>query len=155
VGGATRLVKTMGTPLTPALATVEGGEPKRLDTKDFYIQGSILRVRVDNRQPLAYGMSQQVDVFFDSDQSFVPAAGSSGAGFERVAWYDSPHPLRSGWAIGEERLANTIAVADVDVGKGKLLVLGPEVTQRAQSYGTFKLLFNGLLYGSVSSNVGR
>ena len=25
--------------------------------------------------------------------------------------------------------------------------MGPEVTQRAQPYATFKLLFNGLLYG--------
>jgi len=30
--------------------------------------------------------------------------------------------------------------------------MGPEVTQRAQSYGTFKFLFNGLLYGPASAD---
>ena len=38
-----------------------------------------------------------------------------------------------------------------DIGKGKLFVMGPEITQRAQSYGTFKFLFNGLLYGPAVS----
>ncbi len=51
--------------------------------------------------------------------------------------------------VPPEKLAGTIAVADVDVGKGKLLVMGPEVAQRAQSYGTFKFLFNALLYGAA------
>ena len=37
------------------------------------------------------------------------------------------------------------------VGKGKLFVMGPEITQRAQSYGTFKFLFNGMLYGPAVS----
>ena len=56
-------------------------------------------------------------------------------------------PLRSGWAVGQEKLKGSTGVLDIDVGKGKLFVMGPEVTQRAQSYGTFKFLFNGLLYG--------
>jgi len=29
-----------------------------------------------------------------------------------------------------------------------MIVLGPEVTFRGQPHGTFKLLFNGLYYGS-------
>jgi hypothetical protein len=40
----------------------------------------------------------------------------------------------------------------MDVGKGKLFLMGPEVTQRAQSHASFKFLFNGLQYGPA---VGR
>jgi len=51
--------------------------------------------------------------------------------------------------VGQEQLAGTIAVADIDVERGKLFLLGPEVVQRAQAYGTFKFLFNALHYGGA------
>jgi hypothetical protein len=38
------------------------------------------------------------------------------------------------------------------VGEGKVFLLGPEVTFRAQPHGTFKLLFNSLYYGSAQSS---
>jgi hypothetical protein len=46
-------------------------------------------------------------------------------------------------------LAGTVAVADIDVGRGKLFVMGPEIVQRAQAYGTFKFMFNAVLYGGA------
>ena len=146
VGGATHLAEWLGAPLAPALAA--GG--KALSTRDFYIPGSILSARFDRREPLAYGMADHADVFFDKDQSFA-ITGTAPAGVHRVGWFDTAAPLRSGWAIGQERLAGTTAVAEVDLGAGKLIVLGPEVTQRAQSYGTFKLLFNGLLLAGAGA----
>ena len=68
-----------------------------------------------------------------------------------MSWFEGRNLLRSGWAVGQEKLAGTIAIADVDVGSGKLFVMAPEVAQRAQSYGTFKFLFNGLLYGPAAA----
>jgi hypothetical protein len=35
------------------------------------------------------------------------------------------------------------------VGKGKVFLIGPEITFRAQPHGTFKLLFNGVFYGTA------
>jgi hypothetical protein len=131
------------------LAETRGGALKPLDAKSFFIPGSLLRAKVDNRQPLAYGLRDQVDVFFNRSQTFLPAR--DGASVGRVAWFEGRDLLRSGWAVGQERLAGTIAVADVDVGKGKLFLMGPEVVQRAQSYGTFKFLFNALLYGPAAA----
>ena len=81
-------------------------------------------------------------MFFDESQPFT-LAGTA----KRVAWFEGATPLRSGWAVGQERLNGTVAIADIDLGRGKLFAMGPEVTQRAQPYATFKLLFNGLLYG--------
>jgi hypothetical protein len=37
-----------------------------------------------------------------------------------------------------------VAAFEANVGKGKLIAFGPEITFRAQSYGTFKVLFNQL-----------
>ena len=39
--------------------------------------------------------------------------------------------------------------AEASVGQGKLVLLGPEVNFRDQPHGTYKLLFNGLYYGSA------
>lgn len=49
--------------------------------------------------------------------------------------------------VGQEKLNGTVAIADIDLGRGKLFAMGPEVTRRAQPYATFKLLFDGLPYG--------
>ena len=73
------------------------------------------------------------------------------AGALPISWYDRDQPLRSGWALGQERLKDTIAVVDADLGKGKIFMMGPEITQRAQPYATFKFLFNGLLYGPAAA----
>ncbi|MBN8817542.1 MAG: peptidase [Sphingomonas sp.] len=145
IGSSARFIELMDTPLKPALTHEVDGEAKMLDTRSFYIPGSILRARVDNGQPLAFGLRQDVDVFFNQAQTFVAAPDASR--LTNVSWFDGRDLLRSGWAVGQEKLAGTIAVADLDVGKGKLFVMAPEVAQRGQSYGTFKFLFNALLYG--------
>jgi len=62
----------------------------------------------------------------------------------KIAWFPSKESLASGWAWGQEHLAGTIAAADASVGLGRVVLLGPEVTFRGQSHGTFKLLFNAL-----------
>ena len=65
-------------------------------------------------------------------------------GVRPVAWFDSATPLRSGWAYGQGYLKGGVVVVDASVGKGKLLLFGPEITFRAQPHGTFKFLFNGI-----------
>ncbi len=147
IGSSGRLAELLGAPLGAAFSRQVEGEQKALDNKTFYIPGTVLRARVDNNQPLGYGLPPEVDVFFNSSQSFTPVAGTGTA--KTISWYEGGDIVRSGWAIGEERLAGTIAVADVDIGKGKLFLMGPEVAQRAQSYGTFKFLFNAILYGGA------
>ncbi|MBU3076261.1 peptidase [Sphingomonas sp. XMGL2] len=149
IGSANRLGPLLGAPVQPALVRMVNGKPAPLDTKEFYIPGALIRADVDPNQPLAYGVPDKVDMFFDHSQSFNIAAGSPTA--KRVSWYSDAKPLRSGWAMGQEKLQGTTAIVDVDLGKGKLFVVGPEVTQRAQPYVTFKFLFNGLLYGPAEA----
>ncbi len=147
VGSANTLATWLTPTIQPALVTKKpDGSVAALPHKDFYIPGSLIRASVDPRQPLAYGMTPTVDMFFDESQPFVAAPD-----LRRIAWFEGAAPLRSGWAVGQEKLNGTVAVAETDLGRGKLFAMGPEVTQRAQPYATFKLLFNGILYGPAAA----
>jgi hypothetical protein len=122
---------------------VENGQP--LPRTTFYVPGSVLSVRVDSTQSAAFGMPSRADVFFDASPVFRLAPDAAARGATPVAWFDSPEPLRSGWALGQQYLERGVAAVDARVGKGRVLLYGPQVTQRAQPHGTFKLLFNGLV----------
>ena len=72
------------------------------------------------------------------------ADGCEARGLTPIAWFDSPTPLRSGWAWGQAQLQGGVAIAEATVGQGTLVLFGPEITFRAQPHGTFKFLFNGI-----------
>ena len=55
-------------------------------------------------------------------------------------------PLRSGWAWGQHYLDGGVAVVDAPLGRGRVLLFGPEMNFREQSHGTFKFLFNAIYY---------
>ena len=106
--------------------------------------GSVLRVAVDSTSPIAHGVTNPLDVFFDNSPVFRLEPEAALKGIRPVAWFDSANPLRSGWAYGQGYLQGGVAVVDATVGKGKLVLFGPEITFRAQPHGTFKFLFNGI-----------
>nr|MEA2798553.1 hypothetical protein [Phenylobacterium sp.] len=141
VGSSTSLAAFMKLPIERAPAEIKDGKVQALPRTQFYIPGSILAAKVDNTDPLAFGVPTTVDMFFDRSPTFKVADGS---GLKPVAWFSGKHPLRSGWAWGQERLDGSAAVVDADVGKGKLFLMGPEVNMRAQPHGTFKFLFNAI-----------
>ncbi len=103
-----------------------------------------MQVEVDNTLPVAQGLPKEVDVFFDESPVFTLDADAAAKGVKPVAWYDSPHTLRSGWAWGQTVSRQGRRVAEAQVGKGKLYLFGPEITFRGQPHGTFKFLFNGI-----------
>jgi hypothetical protein len=84
---------------------------------------------------------------FDNSPVFRLGDDAAARGVRPVAWFDSPAPLRSGWAWGQQHLDRGVAVAAAKVGKGEVYLFGPEITFRAQPAGTFKLLFNGIWEG--------
>jgi hypothetical protein len=147
VGGSSAIGSLLGLPVRNVLVDDKDGKPTMASTRDFYIPGSILSAKVDPNQPLAYGMGDTADVYYDNNPSF---AVQDSADIKRVAWF-SGDLLRSGWALGEKRLDGTASVIDAKLGKGHVMLMGPVVTQRAQTAGTFKLLFNGLYYGPAAS----
>ena len=150
VGSSTSMAEAFGLPYSDYLVEkAPGGPEKPLAREKFYIPGSLMRADVDNTNPLGYGMPSQVDIFFDSSPTFRLTPNAATQGTAAVAWYGSAHTLTSGWAWGEEYLNGGTAVAASKLGKGSVVVLGPEVSFRGEPHGTFKLLFNGLFYGSL------
>lgn len=128
----------------------DGGEA-RLPREKFYIPGSLLRAHVDNRHPLAFGLDEMVDVYFDNSPAFRLVSESRVRQVRPVAWFDGQELLRSGWAWGQHYLKGTAAVLEASVGNGKVLLYGPKITFRGQPHGTFKLLFNGIHYAMAES----
>jgi hypothetical protein len=120
----------------------EQGTP--LPRTKYYVPGSILQVRLDTTLAVTRGMAAHVDVFFDNSPVFKLGAGAAGAGIAPIAWFESDAPLRSGWAWGQQYLKGGITALEVPVGKGRIILFGPEILQRAQPHGTFKFLFNSL-----------
>ena len=143
IGSATDLGVQLQLPIANALVDSTG---KALPRNRFYVPGSILRMRVDTTQALAQGLRPVTDFYYDNAPAFrlLPAAESRG--IKRIAWIDDAAPLRSGWAWGQKYLNGVTEVLQAPVGKGMLVLYGPDPYFRSQPHGTFKILFNGLMY---------
>jgi hypothetical protein len=143
IGSATDLGIQLQLPIANALVDSTG---RALPRSRFYVPGSILSMRVDTTLALAEGVRPVTDFYYDNAPAFrlLPAAAERGV--RRVVWIDSPTSLRSGWAWGQKYLGGVTEVLQAPVGKGMLVLYGPDPYFRSQPHGTFKLLFNGLIY---------
>ncbi|MGE3274983.1 MAG: M14 family metallopeptidase [Vicinamibacterales bacterium] len=151
-GGSAVLGHHLGLPVGNHLTEVaDNGERRELPRTKFYIPGSILEMDVDNTNPLAYGLGTTVDVFFDENPVMELAPNASLQGVRPVGWFADEEPLRSGWAWGQHYLQGGATAVEATMGKGKVFLVGPEVTFRAQPHGTFKFLFNGIYYGTAEA----
>ncbi len=150
IGSSTNLAYHAGLPVRNHLLGPDG---RTLPSERYYVPGSVLDLRVDNTSPLAHGLGERASVMFSRSPVFDLAPGAVGRGVQAVGWFDQPAPLRSGWAWGQELLEGGVAVLEARVGEGSLFVLGPDITFRAQSHGTFPLLFNGIYYGTAADAV--
>jgi Zinc carboxypeptidase len=117
---------------------------------DVYVPGSLLQVTVDASAPIAWGMPAQAAAFFARSAAFDRVGGltDNGSGVSLPVTYAKSGLLLSGFELGGDQIAGHAAVADVRLGRGRVVLLGFRVQHRAQPHGTFKLLFNALL-GSV------
>ena len=150
IGSSTSLGYHLGLPIRNALVEVVNGAERALPREKYYIPGSILEARIDNTQPLAYGMEPKTLVFYDESPAFRLEPAAVSRGVTPIAWYDSASPLRSGWAWGQQYLDQAVSIAEASVGKGHVVLFGNEVLWRGQPHGTFKLFFNSVYYGSAT-----
>jgi len=142
MGSATEIGIHLGLPI--ANAFVDSGKP--LPRSRFYVPGSILTMRVDTTTLLGRGLRPVTDVYYDNSPGFRLLPGAEEQGVKRIAWFDTTTPLKSGWAWGQRFLNGVTGVVQAPVGRGMLVLYGPDPYFRSQPHGTFKLLFNGLLY---------
>lgn len=147
IGSSTNLAYHLDLPVHNALVeTDKTGKEKPLPGTKYFVPGSILQVSFDSTHPAAWGLPATGDVNFDNSPVFRLDAAAADKGIRPIAWFSSAAPLHSGWAWGQAYLKDGVAAFSAPVGAGMLYAFGPEITFRAQSLGTFKLLFNDL-YG--------
>jgi zinc carboxypeptidase len=125
-----------------------GERGRGVQTSDFNIPGSLLRVFVDTNHPVGYGMPKEIAAFYDGPIAFQTSAPAPDVQRSVIAWYpdSAKDMLLSGYAHGAERLERRAAVVSFSKGKGKIVMFGFRVQHRAQTEGTFQMLFNAILW---------
>jgi hypothetical protein len=127
----------------PVRNAVEG-----MTGNEFWSPGSTLKIDVDPTHPVALGMPQRaLATFLQGNHAYETVPGPRSADVTRVASFIDRDILQSGWLLGEEAIAERAAVVSVRHGRGRVVLLGFRAQHRAQTHGTFKLLFNTLVDG--------
>ena len=107
--------------------------------REFYSPGSLLNVVLDTKHPLALGLPREIAIWSEQSPAWSTREGA-------IARYPPAAILASGWLLGEQRLAGQAALVDARLGQGHVILFGMRPQYRGQSYQTFKLFFNSLLY---------
>lgn len=120
----------------PLRNVVEG-----LKSSVFYSPGSILGLEVDRSHPIARGLPADMNGYFINSVAFELTDPQR---VRVVARYASANLLRSGWLLGEERIKGKVALAEVSLGQGRVVLFGFRPQHRGQTWGTFPLIFNAI-----------
>ncbi|CAN5887858.1 M14 family metallopeptidase [soil metagenome] len=111
-----------------------------LRSSDFYCPGSVLLLDVDNTQALARGLARSVDAYFINSSAFE----ATDSGVRVIARYAKENLLRSGWLLGEDKLKGQIALAEVSLGRGRIVLFAFRPQHRGQTWGTLPFIWNAL-----------
>ncbi|MBM3419733.1 MAG: peptidase [Bacteroidetes bacterium] len=145
IESSTNIAYHFNLPVKSALVkSDEQGQERALSRTEFYIPGSILTANINTSVPSTWGMNEIADFYFDESPVFRFTSEASDGVIRRLAWFSNDSPLKSGWAMGQENLKDGIIAAEASVGKGRVLLFGPNIAFRSQPHGLFKLLFNHL-----------
>lgn len=127
------------------LRNVVAGLPRT----DFYVPGSILRIKLDTSHPLAKGMPEETIAWAEDSPVFEvtndPNSSVPAANVRVVASYPADKdPLLSGWLLGGDLIKGKAALVEVTMGKGRVILFGFRPQYRAQTLATYPLFFNAL-----------
>jgi hypothetical protein len=131
-GSCANVIKQMKLPLRNVLAGVR--------SSDFYCPGSILRISVDTTNPIARTMSKDTDAYFISSSAFETTDNK----VQVIARYAKDDVLRSGWLRGEDRIKDKIALAEISMGKGRIVLFAFRPQHRGQTWGTLPFIWNAI-----------
>lgn len=117
-----------------------------VDRAKFFTGGSIMEVEVNPGHSVMSGMPEFASVFVYGSPVFQPTDEFEGSILARYQAKGSP--LRSGYLVGESYLNGKAAAVDVQHGKGHVLLFGFQPQWRGQPMGTYRSLFNALLFSN-------
>ncbi len=114
-----------------------------LPSEEFFIPGSILRLRVAAGNSITDGVPTETAAWhwgssraFDVDDPAINV----------LARYWSGNPLLSGWALGPGYVAGKPTLLETKVGEGSVVLFGFPPNYRGQTIAGWPLLFNALTY---------
>ena len=113
--------------------------------KELFCPGSTLKVDFDNSHPLAYGMPGDGLVLHRNSPVFEVIPGRFNENYKTLVRYKEKDLLKSGWLIGEKKIAKKLAMLTAKYGDGEVVLIGFPAQHRNQMDGTFKLLFNTII----------
>ncbi|HZE73050.1 MAG TPA: M14 family metallopeptidase [Pyrinomonadaceae bacterium] len=115
-----------------------------LRSSEFYCPGSIVGLDVDNTQALARGMPRNSVAYFINSSAFESADPK----VRVIARYAKESLLRSGWLLGEDKLRGKIALAEVPLGKGRIVLFAFRPQHRGQAWATLPFIWNAIMGGT-------
>lgn len=117
---------------------------KDLKNTDFFVGGSLLKITTNQNHPVMAGMPKQAAVFFSRSPVFKTLSGFEG---DVLATYPAQDSLLlSGYLMGAKYLKGNAAALDAHYGNGHIILIGFRPQWRGQTFGTFRILFNALLF---------
>lgn len=127
------VIKRFGLPMKNVLAGMRRNE--------FYNPGSIVKLEVDTKAPLARHLRAETAAYFTTSSAFEVNDQQK---VRTVARYAAKDALMSGWMLGEKYMNGKTALAETTYGKGKIVLFAFRPQHRGQSWGTFPFIFNAL-----------
>ena len=127
------VIKQFGLPLKNVL--------NGLKRNEFYNPGSIVKLNVDTKNPLAKNLNKETAAYFTNSSAFEISDRSK---VKSIAEYAESDALLSGYMLGEKHLNGKAALAEADYGKGKIVLFAFRPQHRGQTFGTFPFIFNAL-----------
>lgn len=119
----------------------------------YYCPGSLIRVTVDNKNPLAFGMEEESIAYSQGGQAFditlMPDFNKGERETRSLANYAKKDLLASGWISGERQVLGKSIIVEAQHGKGKVVMYGFRPQFRGQTFGTFKLVLNAIYLASA------
>jgi hypothetical protein len=117
-----------------------------LSGEAFSCPGALLRLLVDPTHPVAWGCPPEMAAMFLNGPAFDVRPG----GRQRiVARFPFAGPLAAGWIHGEDKLAGRAAIVELRLGQGRVVLIGIRPHFRAQTRGTYRLLFNTIYHAAT------
>lgn len=123
---------------------------KNVRNEEFFCPGSLLRISVDNTQPIGYGMDEESIGYVSDKIAFATTTPFGKYDRSVIVRFPDKELLKSGFLLGEDYLFKRAAIVDVKQKNGHVILFGFKVQNRHWTFGTFKLLFNAIHSAGLS-----